>query len=191
MIKCDSFNDENNTQNDDFKDEIDIRFKKKPGAKLFCNFKKGKIQLLMNRIQNADLDLIKFGVAFANETNFFIRNELMMKNLPDIFSSDDKKFRSELNCMSESSQFAYDDDSSINSSLQCNELENICFIESTNEDKNEKLNGLHTKSLIPLNNGFFLFFEQKNEKFTNVFIKNKQKGISGALEYCQAIDDCI
>lgn len=187
LINCDSFNNENKTENEDFSDEIDSRFKKKAGAKLFCNFKKGKIQLLMNRIQNTDFDLIKYGIVFANETNFFIRSELMINKLIN-----EKK----ISIINEDG-----DKNSLDRSLQYNDDEISDFIlfksesndEKLKKKKNEKL-FVHTKSLIPMNSGFYLYFEQKDEKFTNVFIRNifnKQKGISGALDHCHAIDDCI
>lgn len=214
LINCDSFNNDNKTENDVFIEEIDSRFKRKAGAKLFCNFKKNKIQLLKNRIQNADFDLLKYATVFANETNFFILNELMnQKSDSSLFLNNCENFFSEsteseggfllkkLSNLSTSSMPPnLNNDNPLNyarrnyecANSYCNKAD-VIKVENKSElnSKDKEKLIVHTKSVIPLNSGFFLFVEQKNGKFTNIFIKNKLKGISGTVEYCEAIDDCI
>lgn len=211
LIKCDSFNDESNVELTDFQDEVDSRFEKKSGAKLFCNFKRKKVQFLVNRIQSNDYDLIKNGIIFANEVNSFIQNELMKKppsiqflnSIENEFKEKNSSFELNNNggFISVNSEFksTFICENSINST-QVSVSENLSSFDARllsvvkgesveNEDAEES--AVHTKCLLPLSNGFYMFFEQMNEKLTNVFLKYKPKGITQSLEQFHAIDDRI
>lgn len=137
LRKCDLFNDENNTDFENLKEELNSRFKKNSGAKLSCNFRLNTIQILANKIAPNEMDLIINGILFSNEANLFIKKELMKKR------------------------------------------------------ENKEENDDETECFIPFNYGFYLYFEQRNKKYSNMFMKTKQKSFSNSLELFHMINEII
>lgn len=167
LRQCDSFNSPNNSGVEKLKDDLDSRFKKHPGAKLSCNFVKNSIQILANRVQSSENDIIDFGIFVLNEVNLFIKKELMK-------SANIK------------SQFA--NNGSPNNSNDDRNLEEMNQI-AKKEDNVQIRNNI--ESLIPFYFGFSLYFEQRNNIYSNLFMKIKPKGLTNALELMHMTDEII